>query len=166
MVRTSDSQARSPSSATILIAALAICFGAAGIGSLLTLPEIPGWYQGLVKPSFNPPNWLFGPVWTILYALMAVAMWRVWMRASGTTRQRCATVFAIQLVLNVAWSAAFFAGHSPGLGLVVILALLLAIGATIARFAPVDRPAAWLLAPYLAWVAFASLLNASIWTLN
>jgi len=150
----------------VLAICLLICFAAAGIGSALTLPAISSWYETLAKPSFNPPNAVFGPVWTVLYALMAVAMWRVWMRSSGAERRRCAGIFAVQLALNVAWSAVFFAGRSPGGGVVVILALLVAIVATIVAFARVDRLAAWLLSPYLAWVLFASLLNVSIWRLN
>lgn len=150
----------------VLAACLVLCFIAAAIGSALTLPQIPTWYEGLVKPWFNPPNAVFGPVWTILYALMAVAMWRVWMRSEGAVRRRAAGVFALQLALNVAWSAAFFAAHSPGAGLIVIVALLAAIIATILVFGPIDRPAAWLLAPYLAWVSFASVLNAAVFVLN
>ncbi len=150
----------------VLVACLAICFVAAGIGSALTLPQIPTWYEGLVKPWFNPPNTVFGPVWTILYALMAVAMWRVWMRSSGDVRTRAAGIFALQLALNVAWSAVFFAAHSPGAGLIVIVALLAAIIATIFVFTPIDRLAAWLFAPYLAWVSFASVLNGAVFALN
>lgn len=155
-----------PGSLVVLLIALVICLAAAAIGSALTVPEIPTWYAGLTKPSFNPPNWIFGPVWTILYVLMAIAICRVWTRSRGTERSRAAAIFAVQLVLNVAWSAAFFAGHSPGAGLVVILALLAAIVTTIVIFARIDRLAAWLLAPYLAWVSFASVLNAAIWVLN
>jgi len=150
----------------VLAICLLVCFAAAGIGSALTLPAISGWYESLAKPSFNPPNAVFGPVWTVLYALMAIAMWRVWMRSSGAERRRCTGIFALQLILNVAWSAVFFAGRSPGGGVIVIALLLLAILFTILAFARVDRLAAWLLSPYLAWVLFASLLNLSVWQLN
>lgn len=155
-----------PPAILVLAVWLAICFAAAAIGSALTLPAIPMWYAGLAKPSFNPPNAVFGPVWTLLYALMAVAMWRVWMRSAGERRRHAVAVFALQLALNVAWSAAFFTAHSPLAGLVVIVALLAAIVWTIVVFARVDPLAAWLLAPYIAWVSFATVLNGAIWWLN
>ncbi|MCX5494571.1 tryptophan-rich sensory protein [Kaistia dalseonensis] len=153
-------------SIAILAICLVVCFAAAGIGSLLTTPNIPGWYENLVKPPFNPPNWIFAPVWTALFALMAIAMWRVWIRATGSTRRKATIAFAIQLALNIGWSAAFFAAHAPGLAIFVIIALLVAIAATIRLFYPVDRPASWMLAPYFAWVSFATLLNVSIFALN
>lgn len=154
------------SSIGVLIVCLAACFAAAGLGSLLTVPNLDGWYAHLVKPPFNPPNWIFAPVWTVLFVLMAVAMWRVWVRGDGHSRRYALTAFAIQLVLNVAWSAAFFALHAPGLAVLVIFALIAAIGATIFFFRRIDRPAAWMLLPYLAWVFFATLLNLSIFVLN
>lgn len=157
---------RDTPSLLVLIVCLLVCFAAAALGSMLTLPQIPVWYEGLAKPSFSPPNWLFGPVWTVLYALMAIAMWRVYLRSRGPERRRAVTVFAVQLALNVAWSAAFFASHSPAAGLVVIAALILAILATILVFARIDRLAALLLLPYIAWVSFATILNAAVWALN
>lgn len=157
---------RDTPSLLVLVICLLACFAAATIGSALTLPQIPTWYEGLTKPAFNPPNWVFGPVWTVLYALMAVAMWRVYVRSNGSERPRAVTIFAIQLVLNVAWSAAFFTAHSLGGGLVVIALLLAAILATIVVFARIDRLAAILLLPYIAWVSFATLLNATVFALN
>lgn len=145
-----------------LIGCLILCFVAAAIGSFVTLPAIPGWYAGLVKPDFNPPNWLFGPVWTILYALMAIALWRIVNLGHGRERALAIAAFAVQLVLNVAWSLVFFGGHAPVGGLIVIILLLAAIIVTIARFGPIDRLAGWLLAPYLIWVGFASVLNLAI----
>ncbi len=136
-------------------------------GSLVTRDNIPTWYAGLAKPGFSPPNWLFAPVWTTLYALMAYALWRI-LSLPGSTpgRTGAVVIFFVQLALNSAWSFAFFGAQSPLSGLVVIAALIVAILATIAAFWRLDRIAAWLLAPYLAWVCFATLLNGAIWQLN
>lgn len=148
-----------------LAIALIACFGAAQLGSAATTPNL-GWYAGLAKPPFNPPNLAFPVAWTILFALMAVALWRVAVLGRGDERREALVAFAIQLALNVAWSFAFFAARSPLLGLVVIGALLASIAWTIVRFRRVDGWAGALLYPYLAWVAFASVLNASILALN
>jgi tryptophan-rich sensory protein len=140
---------------------------AALLATLATRPNIPTWYAGLEKPGFTPPNWVFGPVWTILYVLMAAAAWRILSLPRARPGRRAAlTAFFVQLALNAAWSFAFFAAHSPGTGLAVIGALMAAILATIRLFWPLDRGAAWLLVPYAAWVAYAAALNASIWRLN
>jgi benzodiazapine receptor len=155
-----------PASLLKLLVSLALCAGAATLGSLVTYPNIPTWYAALQKPFFSPPNWVFAPVWTVLYALMAIAFWRVWVLGHGSRLQAAAIAFLVQLVLNVAWSGAFFGLRSPGLALVVIAALILAIIATMSAFSRIDGRAAWMLAPYLAWVSFATLLNASIWWLN
>ncbi|MES2568978.1 MAG: TspO/MBR family protein [Verrucomicrobiota bacterium] len=129
--------------------------------------SLPGeWYDSLRKPSWNPPSWIFGPVWTLLYLLMAFAAWRVW-RHSGWRQQRGPlTIYLVQLGLNALWTPLFFGLHLPGVALIEIVLMWLAIVATIMAFAKVDRPAAWLLAPYLAWVSFATLLNYSLWQLN
>lgn len=156
----------SPGSLVRLVVSLAICFAAAALGSWLTLPSIPTWYAGLTKPFFSPPNWVFGPVWTLLYAMMAIAFWRVWTLGRGTALQVAVLAFAVQLALNVAWSGAFFALHMPWLALIDIVALLLAIIATMGAFSRIDGLASWLLVPYLAWVSFATALNAAIWWLN
>jgi benzodiazapine receptor len=136
-------------------------------GSLVTTPNIPTWYTGLAKPGFTPPNWLFAPVWTTLYALMAYAVWRILSLPRNLPgRSAAVTVFFVQLALNSLWSFAFFGGHSPLAGLIVILALIVAIGATIRAFWLLDRIAALLLLPYLAWVAYATALTGAIWRLN
>jgi tryptophan-rich sensory protein len=155
------------SQAVGLLAFVVICFAAAGLGSLATFPNLPTWYAGLEKPFFTPPNEVFGPVWTVLYALMAVAGWLAWRAdAIEADRKAALTAFGVQLVLNVAWSFAFFGMHSPLAGLGVIVLLLAAILWTIAAFRLVSKPAAALMLPYLAWVAFATALNAGIYVLN
>jgi benzodiazapine receptor len=121
------------------------------------------WYEALAKPAFNPPNWVFGPAWTVLYVLIAIAGWRIWQRDRSSTAMK---LWGLQLALNFLWSPIFFAFQQVALALVVILALLATILAFIASAWNLDRVSAWLFAPYAAWVAFASLLNASIWTLN
>ncbi len=124
----------------------------------------PGlWYASIQKPGFTPPNWVFAPAWTVLYAAMAVAGWMVW-RVAGWGR--ALALWIAQLLLNGAWSWLFFGLHEPGLALAEILVLWIAIAATIAVFLHVRRAAAFLLVPYLAWVSFAGLLNAAIWHLN
>lgn len=127
----------------------------------LTVPG--GWYAGLAKPSFNPPAWLFGPVWTVLYVLIAIAGWRVWQRDRTGWPMK---LWWAQMALNFLWTPVFFGAHQLGLALVVILLMLAAILAFIAAAWRLDRGAAWLFVPYAAWVAFASLLNGSIWMLN
>lgn len=135
-------------------------------GSVFTAMGLGAWYDGLAKPWFNPPSWVFAPVWTLLFALLGVALWLVWRQAPTQPVQLAVAAFAGQFILNVAWSAAFFGLQSVAGGLVVIVALWIAIGATIVAFWRVDRRAGLLLVPYLAWVSFAALLNATIWLLN
>jgi tryptophan-rich sensory protein len=144
----------------------AVALIAGWIGSLATTPNIPTWYAGLAKPSFNPPNAVFPVVWTVLYVVMGVAAWLVWRTPAGERRRLALTAWFVQLVLNVLWSFAFFGLHSPLAGLIVIVVLLVAIVVTILAFRRVSGTAALLLAPYLAWVAFATVLNASILSLN
>ena len=140
---------------------------AGALGTLATSRNIPTWYAGLAKPGFTPPNWAFPVAWSALYLMMALAMWRVLSRPPGTPgRAGAIATFFVQLALNAAWSWAFFALRSPLAGLVVIVLLLAAIVETIRRFARVDRSAAWLLSPYLAWVLYATALNLAIWRLN
>ena len=137
------------------------------VGSLATAPSIPTWYAGLEKPSFNPPNSIFPIVWTILYVMMAVAAWLVWRAPASPPQRRAALVlYFVQLVVNVVWSFAFFGAQSPLGGLVVIAILLVAIVATILAFRRISGLAALLLLPYLAWVGFATILNAAIFSLN
>jgi tryptophan-rich sensory protein len=156
---------RTMSKETLALAGFVIaCLAVGGISGYFTAAGVGVWYDGLVKPSFQPPKWLFGPVWTLLYILMAVAAWLVWKQAGlwNTTM----ALFALQLALNFAWSFIFFSAHRIGLALVDIVLLWLMLAGTIAAFAPIDARAAWLLFPYLAWVSFAAVLNASIWRLN
>jgi translocator protein len=137
------------------------------LGSLATSPNISGWYAGLTKPGFTPPNWVFGPVWSVLYVLMAAALWRILsVPRTRPGRGAALTAFFVQLALNASWSFAFFAAHSPLAGLLVIGALTAAILATIRLFWPLDRLAALLLVPYVAWVGYATVLNFAIWRLN
>lgn len=147
-----------------LIFAILPVVAASLLGSAATVPQIPGWYAGLAKPPFNPPNWIFGPVWTTLFAMMAYAVFRI--LRQPLDKRWALVAYHIQLALNLAWSCVFFGLNSPLGGILVILPLLAMILVTIAAFRPIDRLAALLLWPYLAWVSFATLLNASIWWLN
>lgn len=135
------------------------------LSQLATFPNLP-WHAGLVKPSFNPPNWVFGPAWTTLYVLMAFAAWRIWRLPPSPARRTALILFYLQLALNVAWSWMFFAAHSPVLGLINIGPQWLLILATINALRPLDRYATWALVPLACWVAFASVLNYSVWSLN
>ena len=147
--------------ATLPVAAVSV------LGSWATLPNIPTWYAGLAKPPFTPPNWVFGPAWTILYALMALAIWRVLSAHPALPRRdRAIALFFVQLALNGLWSWSFFAARSPAAGLANIVALDLAAATTLLLFARVDRLAAWCLAPYLAWIAYATYLNLGVLALN
>lgn len=152
--------------AAALVVILVSCFAAAGLGAVATTPNIPTWYAALAKPSWNPPNWLFGPVWTALYIGMAVAAWLVWRQGGVRQARRPLTLFAVQLALNAAWSWIFFGCHMPGAAFVEILALLVAIAATTIAFWTRSTAAGILMLPYLGWVAFASVLNFTIWRLN
>ena len=139
---------------------LLVVGGGVAIGYLTAPGE---WYAGLAKPSFNPPNWMFAPVWTVLYVLIALAGWRVWRKDAGGWPVR---LWWAQLALNFLWSPVFFAAHWIWLALLIILLLLAAILAFIALSWRQDRLAAWLFAPYAAWVGFASMLNGAIFALN
>jgi tryptophan-rich sensory protein len=145
---------------SLILFLVAVVSGGLAIGYLTAPGE---WYAQLTKPGFNPPAWVFGPAWTVLYVLIAVAGWRVWRREPGGWPMR---LWWAQMVLNFSWSPVFFSAHRIGLALIVVLLLLAAILAFIATVWRRDRVAAWLFAPYAAWVAFASLLNASILRLN
>ena len=140
---------------------------AGAIGNLATIPNIPGWYAELAKPSFNPPNWIFGPVWTALYLMMALAFWRILIGNSALqNRPRGIVLFVSQMALNACWSVAFFGLHNPALALVVIAVLEILIVLTIINFLRMDRVAGLLLIPYALWVAFATALNIAIVWLN
>jgi translocator protein len=149
-----------------LALSIAICAGAAGLGFMLTTPSIGGWYAALAKPAWTPPNWVFGPAWSLLYLAMALAAWLVWRHVGFLHASSALNLFGVQLVLNVCWSAIFFGAHSPGLAFAEILVLWLTILATMVAFRPLSRMAAWLMLPCLLWVAFAATLNFSIWRLN
>jgi benzodiazapine receptor len=155
----------------LLAVAFAVCYGAAAIGGAATGPEIEGWYRTIAKPAFNPPDWVFGPVWTLLFTVMALVLWQIARTpavaaAERATKRTALVAFAVQLVLNVGWSVAFFGFNSIAAGMVVVVLLWAAIlWSMLAARAVIGRPALWFL-PYLAWVSFAALLNASILALN
>jgi len=149
------------------VVALAAIVVTSALGSLATGPSIPGWYASIAKPWFTPPNWVFPVAWTTLFALMAWSFFRVLrLEAATPGRTRAVLLFLVQLVFNAGWSFAFFAAQSPLAGLFVVAGLWLAIAAAMAAFARLDRLATLLLAPYLAWVSFAAILNATIWVMN
>jgi len=141
---------------------------AAGIiGAIFTTPAIPTWYATLAKPAFNPPAWVFGPVWATLFLLMGIAAFLVWQKGLKKKQVRVALLlFVLQLVLNTLWSIIFFGLRSPGGALVEIVFLWLAIAATTIAFYKISKPAAWLMVPYILWVSFAAFLTYSIWILN
>jgi translocator protein len=150
---------------------LVASFGAAGLGSWSTSRSVSTWYRTLRKPGYTPPDWVFGPIWTGLYASMAVAAWLVKREAGrtptlATAGQQALVAWGGQLALNVAWSAVFFGRRRIGAAVAVIAALWTAIAVCVIRSARVSRPAALLLLPYLAWTTFAAVLNARIWQLN
>ena len=137
------------------------------IGAFATASSVETWYPALEKPAFTPPSWLFGPVWIALYTLMGIAAYLVWREGSSQGPVRVALgAYGLQLLLNAAWSPAFFGARSPLFGLAVIVPLWFAIAATIYVFDRVSRPAAALMLPYLAWVTYAVALNFEVWRLN
>ena len=149
-----------------LIASVVISQAAGAIGSLFTVQNIPTWYAGLNKPSFNPPNYLFGPVWISLYFIMGIAFFLVWKKSETRSIKVPAVLFIAQLVLNALWSILFFGMKNPALGFMEIILLWIFIVLCIIKFYPISKIAAWLLLPYLLWVSFASVLNFKIWMLN
>ncbi|MBI2445503.1 tryptophan-rich sensory protein [Candidatus Micrarchaeota archaeon] len=150
-----------------LAGCILLCEAAGAIGAIATFSSISTWYVPLVKPDFAPPNWVFGPAWTLLYLLMGVALYLVWMQGWQKPAVRNAVaVFGVQLLLNGLWSFLFFGLHSPLLALLDIVLLLAAIVWTMKAFWGVSRMAAYLLVPYLLWVVFATALNVAIWRLN
>jgi translocator protein len=158
---------RSRRSLPALGAFVLIALGAGFVGSQLQGDALDSWYRELDRPAFTPPDWVFAPVWTILYVLIGVAAWLDWRAQAGSSRARLAlAVFAIQLVLNAAWSGVFFGLRSPEWALLVIGLLAASIVAWIALTWRPARTAAYLLLPYLAWVSFATVLNASIAMMN
>jgi len=149
-----------------LVISIMITVGLGSLGGIFTVAEIPNWYAGLNKPFFNPPNWLFGPVWTLLYLLMGISLYLIWKLSSSEERTRAIWLFSIQFVLNFFWSIIFFKYHLLGWAFVEIMAMWIFILLTILQFKQLSNWAAYLMIPYLLWVSFASILNASIWWLN
>lgn len=151
----------------MLVGFLGVCLAVAGTAGVLTVGPALLWYASLARPLLSPPNWLFGPVWAVMYGAMAVAAWMIW-REPGLPRKRrtALTFWGVQLALNASWSPVYFGLHMLGAGLVVILALLAAVAATTKRFYRLDAKAGLLMAPYVAWVGFATYLNAGFWWLN
>lgn len=145
---------------------LVLCLAISAIGGWVTADSVGTWYRTLQKPVFNPPDWVFAPVWTLLYLMIALAGWRVWRRVGFSGARAGMVAYSAQLALNLAWSFLFFGGRLMGTALAEILLLLVAIGVNAALFWRTDRLAGWLLIPYAAWVAFACLLNFALWRLN
>jgi tryptophan-rich sensory protein len=160
-----STEAPMPRRALVYAAFIAICFAVAALGSVATSAGLASWYATIVKPSFNPPSWIFGPVWTVLYVMIAVAGARL-VLSPAHDKGPVLAAYGVQLALNCAWSWVFFYAQRPGLAVIVIAVMWLSIAATIVLAWPKDRVASWLLIPYLAWVSFASLLNIAIWRLN
>ena len=156
-----------------LIAWLLLCFAAAAVGGFASA-SAGTFYAELVRPAWAPPGWLFGPVWTVLYVAMGVAAWRVWRRGAAPEAtpalraevRSALLIYVVQLALNASWTPMFFGLKRVDVALAIIIAMLVAIAETVRRFYRLDRPAALLLLPYLGWVAFATVLNGSIWLLN
>ncbi len=146
---------------------LATCLAIGFVGSYVTAPAIQSWYMQLIKPPGTPPNWIFPVVWTTLYVLMAFAWWLLWDKSNESTARRTAiSFFLVQLVLNASWSQVFFRAKAVGAGLLIIVAMVFATTATIVVAWRMNRLAAVLLLPYLAWICYATYLNGGIWWLN
>lgn len=145
---------------------IALSFAAGAVGSLATIPNITSWYAALEKPVLNPPNWIFGPVWSLLYALMGVALAFIILQSTKSSKKKAYFWFGAQLILNTVWSLVFFGLHFPWLGVAVIIALIASILMAIYEFGKIKRLSAWLLVPYLAWVCFATYLTVAIALLN
>ncbi len=149
-----------------LILCIVVCLLVGGISGGLTASAIPTWYPTLQKPSWNPPNWLFGPVWTLLYILMGIAAARLWDSPSSPTKTMALTLFGVQLFLNFMWSILFFNYHVLGIAFAEIILFWGLLLVSIITFAKIDKTSAWLFVPYISWVSFASILNFAIWQLN
>jgi len=150
----------------VLVMLVVVCFAVAASGAAFTSPNVHSWYQNLDKPSWTPPSWVFGPVWSFLYLLMGISAWQVWRSTGLRAAVLPLALFGIQLLLNAAWSVLFFGLRSPGAALIDIVLLWCAILATVIAFWRHSAPAGWLMLPYLAWVSFAVALNLAIWNLN
>ncbi|MGA9192088.1 MAG: TspO/MBR family protein [Anaerolineales bacterium] len=151
----------------LLVGCIVVPFVIGGLGGWITTGSLTDWYSGLQKPSWNPPSAVFGPVWSFLYLLMGIALWRIMRMGWGTEGVQPAVIwFAVQLVLNFGWSLIFFGLRAPGPALIEILVLLAAVLITTRRFYVLEPAAGWLLVPYILWAAFATVLNGTIWRLN
>jgi translocator protein len=150
-----------------LLASVLLCQFAGAVGSVFTASSLANWYSLLEKPVFNPPSWVFFPVWTLLYTLMGISLYIVWDKGLHDREVKIGLlIFGIQLVLNSLWSFLFFGLRSPYYGFVEIIFLWLAIFLTIVQFRNISKTASYLLVPYILWVSFAALLNYYLWTLN
>lgn len=149
-----------------LIAFMVLCLIISAAGGAVTATSVTGWYSTLEKPAFNPPNWLFGPVWTVIYFMIALSGWRAWLKGGIANAKPAFTVYAAQLLLNLLWSFLFFGAQSPFLGLLDIVPLLVVVVINCVMFWKIDRLAGMLLVPYAIWIGFAMLLNGSIYVLN
>lgn len=149
-----------------LVVSVLFTVGIGSLGGIFTISEIPGWYAGLQKPSFNPPNWIFGPVWSMLYLLMGISFYLVWKQPVSTVRNVGLTLFVIQFIFNFFWSILFFNQHLIAAALLEMVFLWIFILLTMIWFAKLSPTASWLLLPYLGWVSFATVLTAAIWKLN
>ncbi len=151
----------------MLLLFIFVCQSAGLIGSLFTFPAIGSWYAGLIKPSFSPPNWLFGPAWTTLYTLMGIAIFLIWLSPKENKgRDKSFVLFFTQLILNTLWSIIFFGLKNPLLAFVEIILLWVLILLTTLQFYKVNRSASFLMIPYILWVSFASVLNLFVFLLN
>jgi translocator protein len=150
----------------VLMLFVAICLAVSGLGAIFTADSVRNWYPSLDKPKWNPPSWIFGPVWTVLYLMMAVAAWLVWRKGELSDIKIPLGLFAFQLILNAAWSPLFFGLKNPLAGLLDIIPLWLAILATMASFWRISSTAGVLLIPYWLWVGFATALNFTLWKMN
>lgn len=150
----------------VLFGWLLLCYAVAILGGWWTSAELRDWYLGLRRPRIAPPNWVFGPVWIVLYALMAVAAWEIWLLPSSPVRSKALLLFLLQLLLNLLWTWLFFHEHDIANALADVFLLTIAIGAEMILVYRYQPRATWLLAPYLAWLAFATLLNFGYWRLN
>jgi translocator protein len=149
-----------------LIICIVLCLLVGGISGGLTASSIPTWYLTINKPSWNPPNWIFGPVWTMLYVFMGIALARLWDSPSSAVKTTAIVLFGAQLVLNFMWSVIFFNWHTMGIAFAEIILLWGVLLTCIFTFAKIDNTSAWLFVPYISWVSFASILNFAVWQLN
>ncbi|HUU91548.1 MAG TPA: TspO/MBR family protein [Phycisphaerae bacterium] len=149
-----------------LVVVVVVTFAAAGIGSVFTSGSVSEWYPSIEKPSWTPPGWIFGPVWTALYTLMAVAAWVIWRKEGWAGARAALVLYAVQLALNAAWSPLFFGLRMPGVAFAELVVLWMAIIATAVAFWKKSPLAGALLVPYVLWTTFAAALNLAIWRLN